>query len=274
MRVFRFSVLLLLFYLVTLNPQNLIAGSLDSFEGSIKNDSSDISVDSNNTKTINPGDCDDNSIEIDCIGLYILESIFKAMFYGGFESLARVNSSMNTQLSYDRKAEDEATNKLGLRKKRSPQVPYVRLDTSYQYVNSNINAYDYRVALGYGPLAFHYNKIRFLESNPVDTLDLSQLYITYRMSFGSALEIDIGMGKLSVNGNDRSNLSYVTIPVRIHPPGAIGVEFKPAWSGNISDYDLGVFYHFQYASVKAGYRSLSTNTQSLRGPYVGVTAFY
>jgi hypothetical protein len=57
----------------------------------------------------------------------------------------------------------------------------------------------------------------------------------------------------------------------VHPHPNFGVEFRPAWSDRVSDYDLGVLITWRYASLKTGYRWVLTPHESLNGPYVGLS---
>ncbi len=286
--------------------QNTLAGSLDSFEQSIEKDNAkDQEYSSRNSSSISSEQCESDSPPFKCIGYFMLKTVVSGLFdgffnellAGGLESVARVNTSINIKINKelidkyvalhidDQTEETKLKYEIHLRELGDPQLPYARLDGSYQYISSNVSANDYRLALGYGPFAFKVNQTQYTELSPKDSLDLTRLYITYRMSSG-ATQIDIGMGRLVIDGNDRSKLFYSTLPIRFHVKSLIstklwpawlsntGIEFKPAWSGNISDYDLGLFYHFKFASVKAGYRWLSTDTQSLSGPYAGITVFY
>lgn len=290
----------LIFCLIFSNT--VIAGDLDSFEQSASQPSySNDSTSSSNSST----DCyDDDIFHIECIGYYVLRSIVEGiaegMLYGGRTSIARVNAhahkKFNIVLILDEKTindtyqdnlhantDDGNSNAsashhevfvLPLRKLHEPQVPFFRVDASLQYIKSTVSAKDYRFLFGYGPAAFQLNQTRFTESNPTDSLTLTRLFGVYRMSFSTEYEIGIGLGKLIIEGNKKTEQFYFTVPFKFHINKIMGFEYRPAWSSTINDYDLSVFSHHKYGSVKVGYRWLSTNSQSLSGPYIGFAAFY
>jgi hypothetical protein len=156
----------------------------------------------------------------------------------------------------------------------SPRLPFMRFDFGYQWVESDIDAYDYRGEIGYGPIALCYNQTRYQESGPADELDLIRVYGLYRMSFGPYLEVDVGLGKLTLDGNARDTRFSFTVPVRIHPSEYVAIEIRPAFSENIDDVDIGVLLTPRYLSLRAGYRWVSSPGASLNGPYAGASVHF
>jgi hypothetical protein len=75
-----------------------------------------------------------------------------------------------------------------------PLIPFVRADIGYQWVDADTGATDVRAEAGYGPLAAHYNFTRYHERTPDDRLDLVRILGLYRMSLGSQVEVDLGLG--------------------------------------------------------------------------------
>lgn len=257
--------LILTLQLLILIPSSY-AGSLDTFEDSIEKRPKDSS---NNEKSES---CKLNDSGVGCVVLdaafYIVSHI---VVFGGKYSFYRVDNSPDRMFSSD---DARDFDDISLRLAGEPLIPFVRLDLSYQRNDSRISAYDYRFEAGYGAIALGYNQTRYKEHLPDDSLKLTRIYGLYRMSFGSRLEIDWGIGSLEVTGNERKSYLYITTPVLVHSSRRIGFEFRPSWAGNISDYDISMLLKSKYAAIKLGYRKLSAGTESLKGPYVGLSVHY
>lgn len=281
---------------------NVSAGRLDSFEQSINESSKTQKNNSNdNTSSISEEDCEGDSVPPKCIAYSIARSmivgIWNALIYEGHTSLAMVNSASNAKRNrvlkidflalnaLERKEDPWVWHKVHLRTSGEAKIPHARFDVSYQRISANISAKDFRLTLGYGPFAFQINQTQYSEKKPDDTLDLTRVYLAYRMAF-SLTQLDIGLGRMTINGNNTTQKLYFTMPIRFHISAYIkrefkldwrsniGVEFKPAWTNSINDYDLGFFYDFRYMSIKTGYRWLSAGGESLNGPYAGITLYY
>ncbi len=187
-----------------------------------------------------------------------------AFVMGGVNSWARVAPGWDeyTGLDVNRKESGE------------PQLAFMRIDGGYQAVEGDVNAYDYQIELGYGPVGVQYNKTHYYESDTDDKMQLSRLYGLYRMSLFTEFELDLGLGRLTVDGSENNSYWYVTTPVKIHVDSGWGVEFRPGLSDNITEWDLALLKSWQYFSLKAGYRWLSAGDASLDGPYLGFALHY
>ncbi len=264
--------------------QNIFAGKLNSFEESATQENPSKSHRKHNA-TYNACDDQNNSSCLDDndYEYFFLKIIGGIFAYGGSMSLGRVipfiNQEMNNPSSLSISdnsitSDEDFPFKLAPRKIGEPLIPFARVDISKQYISSNIRAHDTRFELGFGPLAVHHNYTRFTESPENDKLELSRTYGLYRMSFGSYVEVDIGMGRLILEGNRRSSQFFTTLPILIHPSKTFGLEFKPAWTDNIRDYDLSLLASYRYLSLKFGYRWLKAGNTSLNGPYTGMSAHF
>jgi hypothetical protein len=152
-----------------------------------------------------------------------------------------------------------------------PLIPFVRADLGYQWVAADTGATDVRAEAGYGPLAAHYNFTRYREGAPDDRLDLVRVLGLYRMSLGSQVEVDLGLGSLTLRGDSTNSRFLCSLPVLVHPGGHWGIEFRPAWAERVSDYDLALLLTWRAASFKAGYRWVNSPHESLAGPYAGLS---
>jgi hypothetical protein len=173
---------------------------------------------------------------------------------------------------------DVNTAEIEPRKPGEPVIPFLRLDGAYVGVDQTIDALDGRVQVGYGPAAVDYGLTRFKEDPSGDRLDLQKICGLYRMSFGSHVEVDLGMGGVTLKGAARTSEVVYTVPVLVYPADWWGVEFRPAWArfegATLQDYDLGLYLNWKGASLKVGYRWLLGRAQELSGAYVGVVYRY
>jgi len=162
-----------------------------------------------------------------------------------------------------------------------PLIPFLRLDSHYQWVDTDIYALDFRAEGGWGPFAVGIRNTRYkenLEDDTKDELDLLQIEFLYRMSWSKYFEMDIGIGALDVNGEEGNSGTSFSMPVLIYPVKNMGIEFRPTWTdinGNkIRDYDSCLVFRTDYVSIKGGYRVVKIDEESLSGPYVGISFYY
>ncbi len=188
---------------------------------------------------------------------------------GGAASLAKTNATVHEQMKAT--GTDFALRQLG-----DPLIPLVRIDYFEQRVDSSISAKDYRYELGYGPFAIQMNKTKFTETLAKTQLNLTRMFGLYRMSFGSNVEIGMGFGKLVIEGKENNTQFLSTFPILLHLDNKLGVEFRPAFTSGINDYDLALLYDYNYVSLKVGYRWLLTQDvfTSLSGPYTGLVLHF
>ncbi|MDD4872302.1 MAG: hypothetical protein PHR77_17255 [Kiritimatiellae bacterium] len=188
---------------------------------------------------------------------------YYGMAYGGVRSWERINrASLNDKYS-----------EMYQRETGEVLIPFLRVDASYQMVASSVDAFDYSIDGGYGPIGVRFNRTHFREKDPDDTMDLTRVYGLYRMSLGRMLEVDLGLGGFSIDDEDDNRFSF-TMPILIHPNKHLGFEFRPAWAGNISEYDIGVFGGCKFVLLKAGYKWLSGPSQTMDGPYAGLSVHF
>jgi hypothetical protein len=185
--------------------------------------------------------------------------------YGGASSWKRIRPSSQIQMGGA-----PAARSLG-----EALIPFARLGVSYQDVESDVTAWDFRAEAGYGPFGVQVRQTRYDETEPADNLTITQMHGLYRMSFGSRFEVDIGMGVFVLDGNETNSSFSLTTPLLFHPTEFFGVEFRPAWTSvngsSIGDYDLSILAGWQYVSLRAGYRWLRSEDESLDGPHMGLS---
>lgn len=184
---------------------------------------------------------------------------------GGSNSWYRVNPPTDTRSEVNGSAP---------RQPGDPLIPFVRLDGSYQYLDSDVDAWDYRIQVGYGPIALEYGNSRYHEKAPEDYMNVRRAAVLYRMSASHLLEIDIGLGAVELDGNSKHRAFCFSLPVLFYPKEYLGVEFRPYWAhlngSRFNEYDVAACATLYGLGLKAGYRWLVTPNSSLHGPYTGL----
>jgi len=154
------------------------------------------------------------------------------------------------------------------RRPNEPLIPFFRGDVSYLPMSGDIDAWDARVEAGYGPFAVEYDLLS-LEEDTGDELEVRRVCALYRMSFGKRVEVDLGIGSMTLEGADRHSEMAFTTPVLVWPTDRWGIEFRPAWArfegSTLQDYDLGFFVNWRGVGLKAGYRWLRSDNEDIRG---------
>ena len=165
------------------------------------------------------------------------------------------------------------------RTKGEPLIPHLRVDVNYMWAQSDVTAWDYRGELGYGAFGVQFRQTDFTEEVPADKMTTRYLHFLYRMSSNKTWETKIGLGAFALDGNGYSSGFSFTLPISIYPHKNFGIEFKPAWSflesGTldqqvIEDYDLSLCFSKSHLMACGGYRSLSSATGNIYGPYLGI----
>ncbi len=169
-------------------------------------------------------------------------------------------------------------------------VPYVRVDYHFQLIDSDTDADDVRIELGYKMLAFHARTTRYSTPSLGQDLEINQYYGVlryggYRPDFlPGTFEAGIGVGvsqlkfEDSIGTIDESGMA-LTFPLKYYPVQWFGVEFRPAWytwlQGNqVGDYDISTSFGYHYVQVRTGYRWLITGDEKLDGPYAGISVSF
>jgi len=263
---------LVLIVLLICYASTTMAGKLDQFEVEATKPTEDSSSQQPTSQQDSQLDYDndgerDSSDDILNVFLEaIAEIAFYSIVYGGVSSWERVRPSA------------QASETLTPREFGDPAIPFARIDVNYQSVSSDIDALDSRLELGFGPFGVQYRRTKYDEDDPDDSLTIEQWHGLYRMSFGDDLEIDLGYGRFTLEGNATSRGSSFTLPVLYRPTKNIGIEWRPTWSSingsDINDHDLGIHFRYQIAALRVGYRWLEAGEADLNGPYIGLAMHF
>lgn len=70
----------------------------------------------------------------------------------------------------------------------------LQMEAGYQNGESDIDAIDFQIQLGYGLFGFRYRTTHYDEAEPDDEMDIEQFHFLSRMLFTTMLEMDLGVG--------------------------------------------------------------------------------
>jgi hypothetical protein len=232
------------------------AGKLDSFEDSVRMPSQE-PPHSQHCAHDDLGDACIDALFTDLFG-DVLAGAGATIAAGGIASVERLGPGIGTM-------------GLSVRRNGEPLIPYLAIEPAWQMLRSDVEAWDLQIEFGWGPFAVLGRCTRFREETPDDTMYLSRASVLYRMSAGDFMEVDFGFGTMFLNGEAELHRFSFSMPVRLHPGGPVGIEFRPAWSDNLADYDVSLYVTVGNVSLKGGYRWLNAPGDSLNGPCVGLS---
>jgi len=162
----------------------------------------------------------------------------------------------------------------GPRELGEPLVPFFSVDLRYQSVAADIDAIGRRAELGYGPVAVQFDWTRYEEWDPHSRLDLTEWHLLYRMA-GPKIEVDIGMGAMTIAGTNTRSAFSATLPLRVQPIKNMGISFRPVWAffdgGIVSDYAAELSVGTRFLSINGGYRWVIAGGVTLGGPVLGLS---
>ncbi len=220
-----------------------------------------------------------------------------ASFLGGFYAWLVSSPFGNTHASDPAIGEDGADGapvRHGIFPRHLPgeaTAPYARFDYNRQSVDSETDADDLRIELGYKMLAFHARSTMYSNDTLGQDMDINQFYGVlryggYRADFlPGTFEAGLGLGvsqvrlEDSIGTIDDSTIAF-TLVAKYYPVQWFGVEFRPAWyswdGSRIGDYDLSASVGYRFVQLRGGYRWLgfSGASDDLNGPYAGLSVSF
>ena len=154
-------------------------------------------------------------------------------------------------------------------------MPWVRFDFATLDLESDVEALDFRLQGGQGPLAVEINPTFYEESNPDDNLDIYRFWALWRVPMSNNLEVDLGAGGIHMEGNETNLGTSFTVPVLYQPYDWLVLEARGIWSqindSDLSEYEAGVLLNWESIAIKAGYRWTCGPNTSLDGPFFGMS---
>ena len=172
-------------------------------------------------------------------------------------------------------------------------LPFVRVELGHQSVenNSNLDALESLVEIGYGPFAVAHQQSYFREDvvddpstaeieSGKDTLRLSTTHLLFRISSNKHYEISAGLGQMRLSGNDVSSGFSAVIPFRLMNDNGWGFAGQLGWGSpeelTITNHQASVVYTRGSFSVHGGYRwfELEDSPLNLSGPLLKLGFHY
>jgi len=157
-------------------------------------------------------------------------------------------------------------------------LPIVRLDLNGQDLGSNTKGGDYTVQAGYGSLAAEARQTFFSQSDPHQSLTISEYEMLLRFSGDHRLGVSLGAGATVLDGLTHASGPNATLAIEIHPEGWLGAEARDTVSnvnGNtLYDHDGSLLLTHSYAALRLGFRYQHVHAETLKGPYVGFSLYY
>ncbi len=162
-------------------------------------------------------------------------------------------------------------------------LPYLRFDYRWQYLDSDLDANDFLLEVGYQYAALYARFTRYEDRAAKEDLDIEQYYGLFRMGgsdeffFSGYFQIGLGAGGYIIKGDREQSGAALTVPILVYPCDYFGIEFRPAWARinnkTISDYDISVSAGQRFIQLRTGYRWLWVQGEGhwLNGPYAGVS---
>ncbi|MEO1173086.1 MAG: hypothetical protein AAFX94_13710, partial [Myxococcota bacterium] len=206
------------------------------------------------------------------------EILALAFVFGGSMSVARVEPSMSG-----------FGGGVALRDNGEALIPYLRVDGASLALNSDddsVPGLSLAAEAGWGPIAV-IGQVAALDDGAT-RLVLTYGHLAYRMSFGSAVEVDLAFGAGEFDIGDPQRGFSFAMPVRIHPSRFWGIEFIPVFTdfegANLQDYTVQALVGIDYVSFTLGWRVIETRFDlgagetalgtRIHGPSVGFSLRY
>lgn len=268
MRSFRIKIFIILLFGLA-NPA--YAGKLDDFESAREPEEKNSNRSESHTHKHSHrdfNDYDDEDTDSSFFG-FIFELTFKLAWY---------TSLYGGQMSAERVSANPQFDHVAKRKIGEPLIPQYRFDMHYQLANTDVSAADFRFEYGEGPFGVQLRSTVLEEGDNVDHLPLNQFQALYRMSFGSHVGINMGIGIAQLAGNSRDSSLSMTFPIYYHPNNHFGLELKPGFhffdGAEVLDLDYSAVFTRKLFSISLGYRELVKAGVDISGPYAGVSFHY
>lgn len=173
---------------------------------------------------------------------------------------------------------DDTLSSMAPRTIGEPLLPFIRFDAHYQNAKGDVSGIDLKLELGYSLLGINLRRARFRELSPSDELDLSYIHGLYRMSLGNHVGLNVGYGRATLKGEQKSSGSSVTFPLLFHWSERLGIEGSYTASkinrNWLKDTEISLVVTERFASLSFGYRSIRGPFKNLQGPFMGLSVHW
>jgi len=154
-------------------------------------------------------------------------------------------------------------------------IPFVQLDITQGELESEIDAKNFRIELGYGPFAVMHKQLSLREESTEDTLKAKQTLFLLRMSVSEQIQFHLGAGEYTLEGNTEDAETAYTAGANLHFRNGFGIEYRPVWVNGgaleLEEHELSLLYGKRFWAGKIGYRWLISEHESLAGPFAGMS---
>ena len=220
--------------------------------------------------------CDESERNRSCLGGVLDDLVGSCIGNVFLPLMTEAIEETTDRMAVNRKPETDAED--GFRYIGDPDLPFIRTDFQYQHVDSQLYGLDGRIEAGYGSWGLQFRHTHYEERKPDDSLGLTGIHGLFRVSWSEKLELGLGLGGILLDGDGEKGGFSATFPVNLYPHRRFSLRFAPAFShinGNpLSDYDLSVGVVCQCFSLRSGYRWLTADSETINGPYIGVSIHY
>lgn len=157
-------------------------------------------------------------------------------------------------------------------------LPEFRLDLGDQRIGDHAHAADYALETGYGPFALDARQTFMRQSQPQQSLTVSEYDLMLRVSSERQLEVNLGLGATVLDGLTHSSGPNLKLGVQLQPRPWLGLEASDVLSdvnGNtVSDEDASLALKHGHTALRLGFRHQHTHDSGLQGPYLGLSLYY
>lgn len=162
-----------------------------------------------------------------------------------------------------------------LRSTHSFALPNFRFDGAYQYAFDSVDGMHFRGEAGYLAFGVDVDYTRYYERGTNDNLNILSTHAMLRLPLGHEyLEMDIALGYRRIWEQQVHEGFDFGVPVYLNISQHFQFDFKPYFTRinkrPLMDLDGGVAYKYKWGGVRAGYRYINIDSETLHGPEVGV----
>ncbi len=161
-----------------------------------------------------------------------------------------------------------------LKANESPALPTFRLEGAYQYLTDKLNGVSGRVEAGYLMLGADVNYTQYFENDPKHDLKILGGHFLLRTLFADFIGINLALGAKQIWGQRRHTGFEFGLPIYLFFGKHFIVDAQPYYAiirgKNVYDVQGGVSYKYKWFGVRAAYRAINTEGQTLHGPRAGL----
>jgi hypothetical protein len=164
------------------------------------------------------------------------------------------------------------------RRPGAPTTAFVRLENTYQrFARSDVDGLATRGELMLGFIGVGGEFVRYWEARPDQSLEIGSIEGLFRLAPNRFFQLTLAGGSRHIAGQKGHWAHGGGFSLGIHPWRWLGLETDLRWSKvgdrTMGDYRAGLLARiprFPYLAVRAGYRAIQYQAETLDGPEVGL----